>query len=385
MKNAKFTFYVNLMIVAAILVLLVQNPEVVYKAITTFFGILAPFIIGGAVAFVVNIPMSAFEKNVFKNVKKGKRILSLIFAILSILIVLAIVILMVIPQLVTTISELTVKIPEFLKNTYYDLNLEFQENPQILELLEKLNFKNFEWTEFIHKIEEFLTSGASSEIGNFLGKTFSAVGTFFGGIVDSLIAFIFSIYILTQKEKLNSQMHRVLKTFLKPSHYERLNHLLVILNKNFTSYIRSQCLEAFILGCIFLIVLSIFRMPYALLISVLIMVCALIPVVGAFVGCFVGAFLILVESPVKMIVFVILFLIIQACENNFIYPKVVGHSVNLPAIWVLMAVSVGGGLFGVIGMLIFIPVASTIYSLIKEKVEQNENESKEISIEKTES
>jgi predicted PurR-regulated permease PerM len=177
-----------------------------------------------------------------------------------------------------------------------------------------------------------------------------------------------------QKEVLADQGKRLMSAYMPQKFFGQVMKVLGILYKNFSKFISSQCLEAVILGALFVLSMTIFRLPYALLVGSLIAVTALIPIVGAFVGCFVGAFLILVENPISALVFVILFLIVQQLEGNLIYPKVVGSSVGLPAIWVLVAVSVGGSLFGVVGVLVFIPITSTVYTLLREDV--NERNSK---------
>lgn len=188
--------------------------------------------------------------------------------------------------------------------------------------------------------------------------------------MNLLIGFIFAIYILGQKEILCNQGKRIVSAFF-PEHMERfILKIFTLANKNFSNFISGQCTEAVILGCLFVIAMTIFRMPYAILVGVLIAFTALIPIMGAFIGCFVGAFLILVNDPIQAVWFIVMFLIIQQLEGNLIYPKVVGNKVGLPSIWVLMAVSVGGSLFGVAGMLFFIPFVSTIYMLLRDAVNE---------------
>ena len=179
---------------------------------------------------------------------------------------------------------------------------------------------------------------------------------------------IFAFYILSQKEKLENQTDRVLSAYLKESVYLNVKKVAGMLYKNFSSFISGQCLEAVILGCMFIVVMPVCGLPYAVLIGVLVAFTALIPIVGAFIGCAVGVFLILIEDPVKAFWFLILFLVIQQIEGNLIYPHVVGNSVGLPSIWVLVAVSVGGSMMGILGMLLFIPLAATIYALVREDV-----------------
>jgi len=171
---------------------------------------------------------------------------------------------------------------------------------------------------------------------------------------------------LAQKENLGRQRDKLLDAYLSEAWSSRIKKVLKLMYKNFSSFVTGQCLEAVILGCLFIVAMAIFGFPYAVMVGTLIAVTALIPVVGAFVGCFVGAFLILINDPIQAVWFIVMFLIIQQIEGNLIYPRVVGSSVGLPSIWVLVAVSVGGSLFGVGGMLLFIPLLSTVYALVRE-------------------
>ena len=194
--------------------------------------------------------------------------------------------------------------------------------------------------------------------------------TIIGGVVNLFVALVFSFYILAQKEKLGDQLKRVMHAYFSQGLYERALEVASLANRNFSNFITGQCMEAVILGCMFFLCMTVLRMPYALLVGCLIAITALIPIVGAFIGCGVGAFLLLMVSPMQALVFVVMFLILQQVEGNLIYPHVVGSSVGLPSIWVLAAVSVGGSLLGVAGMLLFIPLTSVLYALFREFVYQ---------------
>ena len=184
------------------------------------------------------------------------------------------------------------------------------------------------------------------------------------------IGFVFSCYVLLQKEKLGRQVLKAAYAILPVKTVEYLGHVCTLASKVFSSFITGQCIEAVILGSMFFVSMTIGRFPYAMLIGVLISFTALIPVFGGIIGCWVGFFLILMVSPLKALAFLILFLILQQIEGNLIYPHVVGNSVGLPAIWVLVAVTLGGNLMGIVGMLIFIPLVSVIYTLFKEWVSE---------------
>ena len=363
----------GLMIFAAVLVLAVTHLDKVFKGAGFVVSIFKPFLIGAAMAFVFNIPMKAIESKVFgkdNKLSRWKRPISFLLAILTIVVVVWVVCMLILPQLGSTISELAIKIPAFLKESMKVLQEVFEDNPQIQEYIVGLDLANWDWNSIVTKIANMLGSG----IGSVVSSTVSVATNVFGVVFDVVIAFVFSIYLLMEKEVLAGQGKRLMSAYLSQKLYGRIMKVLEILYKNFSKFISSQCLEAVILGSLFVVVMPIFRLPYAVLVGSLIAVTALIPIVGAFIGCFVGAFLILVENPISAVVFVILFLVIQQLEGNLIYPKVVGSSVGLPAIWVLVAVSVGGSLFGVVGMLVFIPITSTVYTLLREDV--NERNSK---------
>lgn len=359
----------GLMIFAAVLVLAVLHLDKVIMFIGLVIGILRPFLIGAAVAFIINIPMKAIEGRLFarKNrLSRWKRPLSFLLSILAVVVVFWAVWMLIIPQLGDTVSELAIKIPAFFRETLKILQEVFDNNAGIQEYIAELNIANWDWNGIIAKIADALGSG----IGNVLVSTVSVAGSIFGVVFDGVIAFVFAIYVLMQKETLSGQFERLMQAYLPEKLCLRIRKVLRLLNKNFNSFFSSQCLEAVILGALFVVAMSIFGFPYAVLIGTLIAVTALVPIVGAFIGCAVGAFLILVEDPLLAVGFVIMFLILQQLEGNLIYPRVVGSSVGLPAIWVLVAVSVGGSLFGVVGMLIFIPITSTLYTLLKEDVNE---------------
>lgn len=332
-------------------------------------GIVRPFIWGGAIAFVVNILLNGIEKRLLKDWKgkraeKLKRPVSLILAFFLIVFIIGFVIMTVVPQLGKTIVDLGNKLPVFLEDSAAELEKICASNPQIGGYLEQLQNISFDWDMILNNVVQFLQNGA----GSMLTSTVSVASTIIGGVVNVVVAVIFSIYVLSQKERLGDQGRRILKAYLPEKMNEQVLRILGLLSSNFNSFISGQCLEAVILGMMFVVVLTVFRIPYALLIGVLIAFTALIPIVGAFIGCVVGAFLILVDSPAKAVIFVIIFLVLQQIEGNLIYPHVVGNSVGLPSMWVLVAVTLGGSMMGVSGMLLFIPLFSTAYALLRDDV-----------------
>lgn len=375
----------GLMAFAALLVLTVMHSGIVYTGLVLAFSILKPFLIGGVIAFVLNLPLKMFEEKIFRKWKgkaagRLKRPVSLLLAITLLILILVLVIVTVVPQVSKTVTELGRKLPVFADQVVTQLEEWSVTYPQLKEQAETLQNLEVNWDSLFNTVTDFLRSGAVS----MLTSTVTVAGNIIGGVVNSFISFIFALYILAQKEKLGDQGRRILHAYLPEAAERQINRVLALLYRNFSNFITGQCLEAIILGSMFVISMSLFRMPYAFMVGVLIAFTALIPIVGAFVGCAVGAFLILIENPVMAVWFVVMFLVLQQIEGNLIYPKVVGSSVGLPSIWVLMAVTLGGSLFGIAGMLFFIPLLSTGYSLLRDGVNsRNEKRLTEQAIEKT--
>lgn len=359
----------NLMVLAAFLILAVIYSEKLFFGIIFLAGILKPFFYGGAVAFVLNIPMKWIEEKLLgrlkgEKVKKLKRPLSIVLSIMLIALVLTAVVGMVLPQMGATVSEIGKKIPAFMEQMTLEFERLAEKESVLSDWAERLESTEIKWDEVLENVIHFLKNGA----GDMLDSTVSMAGSIISGVVGMVIAFVFALYILAQKERLADQGRRVLSAYLPARTGDKILEICSLLYKNFSSFITGQCLEAVILGTMFVVFMSIFRMPYALVVGVLIAVTSLVPIVGAFIGCAVGIFLILINDPMQALWFAVLFLVLQQIEGNLIYPKVVGNSVGLPSIWVLMAVSVGGSLFGVIGMLVFIPLLSTGYALLRDGV-----------------
>lgn len=358
-----------LMVLAAVLVLGIIYSKELFEGAGFVLSIARPFLYGGVIAFVLNLPMKAFENKLFKKWKgkaadKLKRPVSLVLSIVAVILVITVVIGTVVPQVTATATEVGKKIPGFLERVTEELDALAVQYPEIAGKVTELESVEINWDSLVDTVIDFLRNGA----GDMLTSTVNVAGSIIGGIVNIVIAFIFALYILAQKEKLGNQCIRIISAYLPEKAGNTVLEVCSMLHKNFSNFITGQCLEAVILGTLFVVAMTICRMPYALMIGVLIAFTALIPIVGAFIGCVVGAFLILIDDPLLAMWFVILFLVIQQIEGNLIYPKVVGNSVGLPSIWVLMAVSLGGSLFGVSGMLFFIPLLSTVYALIRNGV-----------------
>ena len=367
-----------LMAFAALLVLAVMYSNVIFKGITVGFQIVTPFLIGGIIAFVLNLPLKAIEEKLFarwkgRSAEIFKRPVSMLLAIIFLVLIITVVFLTVVPQVKSAITVLGQKIPPFLDGLIIKLEQLSRDYPQIQEQVNELENMEIKWDSVVDTAFGFLKNG----VGSMLTSTVSVASGIIGGVVNAVIAFIFALYILSQKEKLGNQGKRILSAYCSEKVSNGVLKVMALAYKNFSKFITGQCLEALILGTMFVIAMSIFRMPYAVMVGVLIAFMSLIPIVGAFIGCAVGVFLILIENPIMALWFVVMFLVLQQIEGNLIYPRVVGNSVGLPSIWVLMAVSLGGSLFGVAGMLFFIPLLSTGYALLRESVNNRNGEKRQ--------
>ena len=358
----------ELIIFTVLLVVALWKFEVVIDVLKTIWGIIFPFVLGGAIAFVINVPMSFLEKKIFGKIKEGNkageklaRPISLLLTIILAVGVIILVMFGVIPQLTRTIASLMMSIANFIPQMQ-DWIREFSHNNQ--DIMKLVNQVQFNPDQAIKWGISILGSGA----GNMMNTTMSAVGSIVSGFATFFIAFSFACYILFQKEKLYIQIRKIFFAFISRKKAEAFLKICSLTYRTFANFLAGQCLEAVILGSMFVVTLSILKMPYALLIGTLIAFTALIPIFGAFIGCAVGCFLIFMVNPKQAILFIIVFLILQQIEGNLIYPHVVGGSVGLPSIWVLAAVTIGGNLMGIVGMLVFIPIVSVIYTIFREFV-----------------
>ena len=354
----------------ALLVVALWKFDVVLDVLKTIGQIIFPFILGGAIVFVINVPMSFLEKKIFENIKKENkaarklaRPVSLLLTIVLVVGVIALVMIGVIPQLTKTMGSLMINITDFIPQIKIWIRDFFHDNREIMNLVDQVQFNP---DQAIRWGISLLGNGA----GNMMNTTVSAVGSVVSGLATFFIAFSFACYVLFQKEKLHVQIRKVLFAFLPKQKADAFLKVCSLTYRTFANFLTGQCLEAVILGCMFVVTLSILRMPYALLIGVLIAFTALIPIFGAFIGCAVGSFLIFMVSPKQAIIFIIVFLVLQQIEGNLIYPHVVGESVGLPSIWVLAAVTIGGNLMGIVGMLVFIPLLSVVYTIFRKVVYQ---------------
>ena len=343
---------------------LLHETERVKSVIKAVTGLVSPFVLGAALAFVLNVPMRAIERLLSGIKKQGtRRALALLLTFIAIILVLAVVVILLIPQIDATAQVFIGELPGFFERSEVLIREFLAENPEILQwLTDNTDLENFDWMSIAQKAAQI----AGNSVSAIVNGAFSAVGSVLGVLVDAVIGLVFALYCLGRKEILARQGRRILYSLLPEKVSDEIIRILRMTNTAFSNFISGQCLEAVILGCMFAVSMAIFGMPYIPLVSVLISVTALVPIVGAFVGCIVGAFFILVDSPMLAVWFVVMFLVLQQIEGNLIYPKVVGTSIGLPGMWVLVAVTVGGDTMGVAGMLIMIPLASVIFTLMRE-------------------
>jgi len=331
---------------------------------STLTGMFSPFILGAAMAFILNVPMRVIEKPLKFIQSDGlRRTAAIVLTLVVIVLAITGIVLLLVPQITATIQLLVPKLIDFVMRVEASLIDFLEANPQLLQWVsDTTDLQSLDWSGLIQKAAAMLKSSVSV----IATGAFSAVGGVTSALVDLVIGLVFALYCLARKEILARQGRRILYAIL-PEHFcDETIRILRLTNSTFSNFISGQCLEAVILGCLFAVSMSIFKMPYIPLVSVLIAVTALIPLVGAFVGCFLGAFFILVNDPLQALIFVAMFLVLQQIEGNLIYPKVVGTSIGLPGMWVLVAVAVGGDLMGVAGMLVMIPISSVLYSLLRE-------------------
>ena len=347
-----------------ILYWLLHETERVAAVFRAGWSILSPFAVGAAIAFILNVPMRAIEKW-FKKVQKPglRRGLAILTTLVIVSVVLTGVFYLLLPQLVETVESLVASMPGFLNRVQAIANNYLKEHPELMQwLTENTDFAAVDWSDLIQKAVSMVTNSVSAIVDGAISAVVS-VGT---GVFNAILSFVFALYCLGRKEILARQGRRLLYAFLPEKAGDEIIRILRMTNSTFSNFISGQGLEAVILGLMFAVCMSIFRMPYVPLVSVVIAVTAMVPIVGAFAGCAVGAFFILVHDPMTAVWFVVMFLVLQQIEGNLIYPKVVGTSIGLPGMWVLVAVAVGGSLMGVGGMLLMIPLASVLYALLRE-------------------
>lgn len=370
MKKKGFKSYLKIAAFIFALYLGIHYWPFIANAIKALLSSSTPLILGIVLAYMINILMSFYERHYFpgatkKAVVRSRRPVCLTGAIITLVGIIALVMWLVTNQLVDCIQLLISKIPGVVEFIVEKLN-SFGIIPE--NIFESI--MSIDWKSKLGSIAEAVTSG----LGNVMDIAVTAVASTVSVISSVIIGIIFSIYVLLEKNNLFTRFKRLFKAYIPDHIYKKAAHIVKITDGCFHRFIVGQCTEAVILGLLCLAGMLVLRIPYAAMISALIAFTALIPIVGAFIGAGLGAFLILTESPSKALIFLIFIVVLQQIEGNLIYPKVVGSSMGLPGIWVLVAVTVGGGVMGIGGMLLGVPLTAAIYKLIKENLEKREKE-----------
>lgn len=357
----KYLKQLMVIMIAILFYLVLQNINSVMSYITGVLSMFLPFYVGIAIAFILNVPMTYMEKVWFRKWKLSqlkKRLVAFIATLTGMVLIIYIVFALVVPELAITIQNLIdVQLPKYLKLLQgWLLSVE--------EYFPQYSLDALDWDNIMKEAVNLVQNTAYGVVSHTVG----IVGILISGITTAFIGFIFAVYLIFQKETLASHFKKLFYAIMPAKKVDYMLNVLSLSNQIFSNFLSGQCMEAVILGGMFFVSMTIFKMPYALLIGVLIAITALIPMFGAFIGLGIGCFLIVMMNPVQALWFVVLFFVLQQIEGNFIYPYVVGNTVGLPAIWVLVAVIVGGNMLGVLGMLLFIPMFSVVYALLKEFV-----------------
>lgn len=365
-KNLKT--FIKYLLAIAIAFLIVTRFDQIFLWVNNLWTIAFPLVLGALMAYVINIIMKNLEnywfpESVGRRGLRMKRAICLFISIFIILGVLFFIVRLVLPELVNAFTVIGQEIPIYFEKIQEWILDHRELFPSVAE---EIGNAEVDWKELFNNIITYATSG----VGSVLNSAVSILTQVVGSVVNIAIALFFAVYILLNKEKLQRQLRILEKVYLKPSISEKMNIVLDTAHECFTSFIAGQCVEAVILGILCTVGMFLLRFPYAPMVGTLIGATALIPIVGAYLGAIVGAFMIFTVSPIKSLAFLLFILILQQVEGNVIYPKVVGSSIGLPGIWVLTAVTIGGGLGGIPGMLFGVPLAATIYRLISMDVKE---------------
>ena len=354
----------------ALIIFVLVNFEKILSILGYIINIFSPFIFGAIVAFVLNVLVNFIERKLFGKVKKKtwlkiKRPLSITISVVLVIFIIVFIMNLLIPQLKNSVSLFTDSLPTYKED--------------IINIMNKFNLEETtikKVSDYLDNFGKVITDYIKGNSKDVITVTTEVATSLIAIISKAVIAIVFAIYIIAQKETLKRQFNKLMSAYLKPRTVNRINKYASMANTTFSNFVTGQCLEALIFGSLCFLGMLILRLPYATTIAVLLGFTALIPVFGAFIGTFLGAFLILMISPIKTIIFVVFILVLQQIEGNLIYPKVVGKSVGLPGIWVLLSVTIGASVGGILGMLIATPLCSLLYILLRQAVNDRINSNK---------
>ena len=349
------------------LVLVVVHFETILGGIGVFLRLLTPLFIGVVIAFVLNRPyewLNRLYREKCRLKPRDAQILAVVTVYLLAFGILTLLVCMVVPELIRNLQLFAASVNQYLLEAQAMLN----------GFTETFGLPPVDLSDFINTVSQYLGT-LSSFINEMIPQIVEVTGGFISGVVTAFISIILSVYLLSGKDRLLMQLRRTLKVYLPNRAHAFFGRLYRIVAQVFGDYVAGQCKEAVILGVLCFIGMSLLRLDYAALISTVIAVTALIPMLGAYIGGAVGVVLLLFISPVKALIFLVFLIVLQQVEGNVIYPKVVGRKIGLPGLWVLLGITVGGGLFGIWGMLLAVPIASVVYQVIKKDVKKREEES----------
>ena len=343
------------------------NSRSIFKGLGVLVGILSPFILGGVIAFIMKIPLNFLERKVFDKIKnekfqKHKRTISIAISFIFIILVFFLITAIILPQLINSFDGLRKSLPSFLQMAIDKT----REVPYLNNYSDKLQreYDNLSWNEIFNRIKGFVTSSDNSS--QILNGALSTASNILGGLVSFMLALITSIYILADKERLGYQATRICYSFFNNKVANKIIHVFHLLHENFFGFIKGQLTVSTLIGIATFVASFVLRIPNAATLGVIVGVTDLIPIIGPFLGGTMCFIMIVIEDSTKALMFLVLIVILQQLESNLIYPKIVGDKVGLPSLWTLVAITLGGSLFGVVGMWVFIPLASTLYELMRE-------------------
>lgn len=379
MDKKELKRYITIAIIFICAFLVIQNLSLLSVFASIALQAVYPLLLGIIIAYIFNIILSFFEAHYFPNketkfFRYSRRPVCVVFSFLSAIAIIVLVLNIVIPELISAIKLITSEIPPFIIKGKDYIIKKLNEYPdvqeQVTDLFNEFDLKELDWATITDKAAQFIETGVMGIITSALGLISVIAGT----VTNIVLSVIFAIYLLLRKDKLLRDIRRLLNLWFSEKHNNEIQRVCKVANDTFTNFFIGQFVEAILLGCLCFIGMTILQLPYAAMSATLVGVTALVPIVGAFLGAGISAFIILTESPMQALVFLIFLIILQQLEGNLIYPKVVGNSIGLPGIWVLAAVTVGGGLWGIPGMLLGVPLAATIYKLFFEQLEAKEKE-----------
>lgn len=368
MESNQIKKYCLIGVIAAVVCLFVMNVNVIIAAGMAVLSAAAPLLLGAVIAYVLNILLKNIEKYYFPKTRNAKisssrRPVCITASLVALAAIIMVLVNLVVPELLSAIRLIADEIPPAIEAAQAWAIEHSTEMPPIQEFLQSVNI---DWEATIKKALQVVATGA----GGIFSSVVSVVGSIFGTVTKLLIGSIFAIYLLSAKEKLAEQGDHIMKAYMKPKTRERILYVTKTVHDTFTSFIVGQLTEAVIIGCLCALGMTFLKMPYAVMTGTVVGVTALIPVVGAYIGAAIGAFMVFTVNPFQAAIFIIFLVVLQQLEGNLIYPKVVGSSIGLPGMWVLAAVTIGGGVFGIGGMLLGVPLAASVYKLLEADIEK---------------